>query len=216
MHSQKLAASLAVLGAIAGTAATSVPSSVLAAGSMTRSYVAQPLVDVAAQPGDAAIACGADSPKGTGAPNPGGVCFPISGRGAIDITITDKAAPKVGANYIWLDGAFIQTADPSGQICGSATGLAVPDGAAYLEVLVGVTNPDSSTPPKVACGIPSPGTTGTVTATGPVGAGAARTSTAPAATRVSRSRASGAARHVAAQPQVHLAPGRVSRGPVLL
>jgi hypothetical protein len=108
--------------------------------------------------------------------NIGQVCFTVTGvSGTVDLTIQDASPLPVGGSYVFYKPGVLGVLEPdprnyqaSGVICGSARGIAIPDGAKYLFVMVGVVNEDNNFPftqsSSIACGQPSPGTKGTVSA----------------------------------------------------
>jgi hypothetical protein len=196
-----------------------VPLTAHADASVTKSYVAAPASDVVGQQADALIRCTGDNPQDNAAvPNPGGTCFIAVSGEKVSVSIKDAADPKAGGVLVWLDGAFAETSDPEMVVCGSADGIVVPASASYIEVLVGVVNHDNKVPPAVACGVPAPGSTGTVTASGkgvlPTGGGAPAPASRPATAAAGAATSAAPARTAGVTT---VAPvRRVARGPVLL
>lgn len=136
---------------------------------ITKPYVTG---SVAADVGAAVVSCTATTPRNSGAPNVGGVCFSVvpaaptaTAPASVALTINDAHVATAGGFWYFEDskGNFLD----QGLICGSAT-LTVPDLAVHVVVLLGSTNPDNNVPPNLACGSPSPSTTGTVTGSGAV------------------------------------------------
>ncbi|MHB8507700.1 MAG: hypothetical protein ACYDGR_03515 [Candidatus Dormibacteria bacterium] len=162
-----------------------------------------PTGDIGAMLGTFSSCAGATSTTPT---NVGGVCYTLDPTlgGTVDITIKDDVSPlPVGAVWGFYPGtgiastpALIVEPDPrtlitGGTMCGSLTGVAVPPGANQLWVTIGLANEDYEAPfnndAAIACGKPSPGIKGMVTANFSSGTGnapAAAPAPARATTRV--------------------------------
>jgi hypothetical protein len=118
------------------------------------------------------------------------VCFDVTG-GTVHIDIADKTGQPTPARIFFYDASMAYVSTDVTLLCGSGD-VAVPDGAAKLEVRVSVVgrgtipiNPPPTGAPALACGKPSPATTGTVTASGPgiAGSAVASQAAAPATTK---------------------------------
>jgi hypothetical protein len=140
--------------------------------------------------------------------NFGGACFKVFGPNKVTITIKDANVAHVGASLDVYDSAAVDPnplssssfwAEGGANFCDTTT-LTLSKEAAILYVEVGAVNfNDNFGPPQVglgtldptmSCGAPSPGTTGTITVSGPGvdtgsnAARAARSGSAPASAAV--------------------------------
>jgi hypothetical protein len=139
---------------------------------LSKNYVV-PTGDVPSTMGGQASCTGDGVAQGQ---NLGQVCFTVSGMtGKVTLTITD-VSPLAGGSYIFYKKGTLGGAvepDPrngaaSGVICGTAADIDIPADSQYLFVMIGAVNEDNNAAfthsTSIACGKPSPGAKGSVTA----------------------------------------------------